>query len=128
MAKKTSSEKPRSDEDMTEPGIPPIPPPDAAPVLSDSEVSAEIPTFEPEPAWVTAAKKLSEPTADANAAWHDFFKEPLPSAPKSQWTGADATYSLYEGGKVLKAHREGGWFSVMATPPEKKVIVRPSRR
>jgi len=108
-----------ADSDDTEvSGMPPVPPPSSAPVLTDKEVSDKIPTFEPKPAWIANARALGEKTGDANAAWHDFFKCPLPTtAPTMEWNGPDARYSHYEGGRVLAAYHEGGFFAVLAVMP-----------
>ena len=61
--------------------------------------------------------------SDGNGAWHDFFKEALPSEPKDKWTGPDAVYSYYEGGRVLVAYSTG-FFAVMTTPSLEKPPAR----
>lgn len=99
----------RESDDVTNSGTtpPPIPPP---------AVSAE-----PQPEWVTKAKPLSGKTGEPNGAWHDYFKEPLPTTPPiAKWAGADATYSQFEGGRILAEYREGGFFAVLTTPPPAK--------
>ncbi len=111
-----------SDVAVTNPDLPVVAETPASPPAVAAEIVPEVPAPTPPPAWVVAATMLCPRASDGNGAWHDYFKEPLPSAPKEQWSGPDAIYSYYDGGRVLVAYHFGGWFAVMTTTPplEKK--------
>ena len=108
--------------------MPPVPPPEAAPVLTDSEVSAEIPVFEPPP-WKPSAIPIPPPwvISAQRLAWK---VDALPSgaardeAPRARWTGGDIDYCYFKGGTVIATFREGG-FGRLETAPATEFDVDP---
>ena len=97
--------------------MPPIPPPEAAPVLTDTEVSAEIPAFEPPPwkpsagiipPWVIAARRV---------AWKVKTVETPKTERRAQWTGGDIEYTYFKGGTVVARFREGGFYGLLEVEP-----------
>jgi len=105
---------------VTTPGVP------SPAVLAEASepATARPPESTTPPEWVTKARALSGKTGEPNGAWHDYFKEPLPTTPPiAKWSGKDATYSQYEGGRVLAEYHEGGFFAVLTTPiPLAKIL------
>lgn len=99
----------------------------AAPVLTDAEVSAEVPAFEPPPwtpspavipQWVIVAKRL---TWEVDSLPADAAREELPRA---EWIGGDVGYRYYKGGHVVATFRKGG-YGVLKTAPVAEFDVDP---
>ena len=85
--------------------------------VTSADVVAETPPPAPQPEWMAKAKMLSSKTGEPNGAWHDYFKEPVPTTPPvATWTGKDATYNQYEGGRILAKYHQGGFYAVLTTP------------